>query len=289
MTTIEIEGMGFSYDEEHPVLSGIDLILDRPGLYCIIGPNGVGKSTLVKCMNKILEPTEGRVLIDGQDISELKYRDVAKLIGYVPTSSEDTFAMPVVDAIMIGRYNHQRWGSKEDDLRAVYRAMKLLHIRDIADRSCLELSAGQHQKVSIARGLVQETPVLVLDEPTSNLDVNYQVYVAELLRAVSERSGMIVVMICHDLNIAAKYAHTIIMMQRPGTIYKVGPPSEVITEGNIEDLYGIGCRVMDIDGVPHVILGSSSIEDDEWVERAGMMRDDVLARIRRVVKRHRWN
>lgn len=264
MTTIELEDMGFAYDEDHVILRDVNLSLSEPGLYCIIGPNGVGKSTLVKCLNKILQPTEGKVLINGIDVKEMSYKDVSKEIGYVPTSSEDAFAMPVVEAIMIGRYNRKHWGSEASDLEVVYRAMKLLHIRDLASRGFNELSAGQHQKVSIARGLVQETPVLILDEPTSNLDVNFQVYVAELLRAFSEKQGITVIMICHDLNIAAKYAHNIIMMARPGVVYRTGPPAEVITKENIEFLYGIECDIIEVNGVPHVILGASRVEDDDW-------------------------
>ncbi|MCQ2079969.1 MAG: ABC transporter ATP-binding protein, partial [archaeon] len=150
---------------------------------------------------------------------------------------------------------------------------KLLHIEDLAYRKYNELSAGLHQKVTIARGLVQETPVVILDEPTANLDVQYQVYVTEMLRAIAESKGLIVLMICHDLNIAAKYSHRIIMLARPGVVHAVGTPEEVITEENLEAVYHIRNRIISDDKssakegmevtVPHVILGEAIIEDDQ--------------------------
>lgn len=262
MAEILFKDVSFEYNCDTKVLHGINLKIDKPGLYCIIGPNGVGKSTLVKCVSKIIKPTCGEVLINGKSTSSLRHKDVAKIVGYVPASSNDAFAMPVVNTILVGRYNHRKWGSNEKDLTIVYKAMKLLHISDLSMRNYNELSAGQHQKVSIARGIVQETEVLILDEPTSNLDVKYQVYVTELLRAFSEKQKITVLMISHDLNIAAKYAHSIIMMSDPGIVYQVGTPNEVITEDNIEKVYGIKCRVIDDDGVPHVILGSSMIGEE---------------------------
>lgn len=121
-------------------------------------------------------------------------------------------------------------------------------------RNFNELSAGQHQRVALARGLVQETPCIILDEPTLNLDVKHQVFVAELLRCLAVVENKLVIMICHDLNIAARYSHEIVVMKEPGVIYKVGKPLDVITEDLVRDVYGINCEVMVVDGSPHVIL-----------------------------------
>ncbi len=263
MTTLEIKGVDFGYDEEHIVLHGIDLDIREPGLYCIIGPNGVGKSTLAKCVSKIVNPLSGEVLINGRNIKEMSHREVSEIVGYVPAFSQDVFSLSVVDTIMIGRHNHRKWGSRKKDLEVVYKAMKIMRIRDLADRKFNELSAGQHQKVSIARGLVQETEVLVLDEPTANLDVKFQVYVMELLRGIAEKLGIIILTICHDLNVTAKYSHKVIMLERPGKIYAYGTPEEVITAENIEKVYGIKSRVVPEGefGVPLVILGSPIMDD----------------------------
>ncbi len=267
MTRIELKDVDFGYDPEHIVLHDINLVIDEPGLICIVGPNGVGKSTMVKCITKIANPLKGEVLIDGKNTQEMNHKEVSKIIGYVPASSQDMFSLSVTDTIMIGRHNHRRWGSREKDLEIVYKAMKMLHIRNLADKKFNELSSGQHQKVLIARGLVQETPILILDEPTANLDVKYQVYYIDFMEKTTEKMNMTILTICHDLNVTAKYAHKVIMLERPGMIHAFGTPEEVITETDIEHVYGIKCRVekeQDF-GSPLVVLGAPvmSEEDDE--------------------------
>lgn len=265
MTVLELKNVDFGYDDGAIVLHDINLKIDKPGLYCILGPNGVGKSTMVKCVTKIVNPLKGEVLVDGRNIADMSHKEVAMTVGYVPAFAEDVFSMSVMDTIMIGRHNHRKWGSKQKDLAMVYKAMKIMRIRNLATRSFNELSAGQHQKVSIARGLVEETPVLILDEPTANLDVKFQVYVMELLRGIAEELGIIILTICHDLNVAAKYAHEIIMLERPGRIFMTGKPEEVLTAENIERVYGIKCRVVPDGefGVPIVILGAPIMENEE--------------------------
>lgn len=257
MTELFIKDLDFGYSEKCPVLSSINLRVVDPGLYCIVGPNGVGKSTLVKCINKLLLPKSGKITIDGRNVADMSYRELSDTVGFVPATYQECFSMPVVNAVMVGRFRHQHWGSTEKDLRSAYRAMKLLGIENLAMKNTNELSAGQLQKVAIARGLAQEPRILVLDEPTSNLDVKYQVYVAQLLRAIAEKRQMIVIMIVHDLNIAARFAHMIIMMKKPGVIHEIGTPADLITPGNIELLYGIDCDVIEYRGAPHVILGTS--------------------------------
>lgn len=267
MTVIEFKGVNFGYTEENIVLHDVNLTLDKPGLYCIIGPNGVGKSTIVKCINKINEPLSGDVLLDGENLKNMHLRDIAQKVTFVPAFQTDAFSMSVLDTIMVGRYKKSKWGSKSEDVKKVVEAMQLLHIEDLAYRKYNELSAGQHQKVTIARGLVQETPVLILDEPTANLDVQFQVYVTEMLRAIAEQRQMIVLMISHDLNITAKYAHKVIMLARPGIIYAVGEPEEVMTKENLEKVYNIKTEIIvdevkssrtdTVLPVPHIIVGEA--------------------------------
>ncbi len=263
MVVIELNDVTFGYHKDYPIIQNINLRIDHPGLYCIIGPNGVGKSTLIKCINKIHMPTSGTVTIDGRDIADMSHKDISLDIGYVPVTSNEAFSMTVLDTILVGRYNRRKWGSTHHDLEMCYRAMKLLRIRNLANHNYNELSAGQRQKVAIARGIVGECPVLILDEPTANLDVKYQVYVTELLRAFADRHGVSVIMISHDLNITAKYATDVIMLARPGVVYKVGPPQEVITEENVRDVYGIDCEVISPNGYPIVVLGGPTAEDDD--------------------------
>ena len=145
--------------------------------------------------------------------------------------------------------------TSEEDLETVYKSMKLMGIEELGMKHYNELSAGQHQKVAIARGLVQGTDFIILDEPTANLDVRYQIYVTELLKELAVRSGMTVLMISHDLNITARYADEVIVMARPGVIHSMGKPEDVITEDMIREVYGVDCDVIDAKGKPHIILG----------------------------------
>ena len=265
MSSIEISDLTFRYKDQEPTLRDVSLTINEPGLYCILGPNGVGKSTLVKCICKILTPQEGTILINGQDTRHMTYKDVSKIVSFVPAFSQDVFSMSVIDTILVGRYNKKSWGSSEKDLRAVYKAMKLLHIESLADHNYNELSAGQHQKVSLARGLVQEPSIMILDEPTANLDVKYQVYVTELLKSIAVAQNMIILMISHDINITAKYADRIIMMNYPGVIYKTGTPDEIITEENMRVVYDVACRVIRDPkrDVPVVLLDEAILARDD--------------------------
>ena len=257
---IKIDGLTFSYSST-PVLKDITLDLTGPKFVSILGPNGVGKSTLIHCINKILSPTGGTVMLDGKDVKDITIKEMAKQVGYVPYSANDTFPLTVVDTVLMGRHPHSKWGSLDKDLDIVYDTLKMLGISHLAMRNFNELSAGQHQKVMLARGLVQEPKVLLLDEPTSNLDIRHQLDVTKMLKRLSEEKGILVIMISHDISIAAKFSDEIIML-RDGAIYAAGTPNEVITEPNLEAVYGVKSRIVDDDGRPHVILKDALPMDD---------------------------
>ena len=191
--------------------------------------------------------------MDGEDVKEIPIKEMAKKVGYVPYMANDTFPLTVVDTVLMGRHPYSTWGSLDDDLDKVYDALRLLGISHLSMRIFNELSAGQHQKVVLARGIVQEPKVLLLDEPTSNLDVKHQMEVTALLRKLAVEKGILVLMISHDINIAAKYSDEIIMMHG-GSIYATGTPEEVITPNNLCTVYGVECDVIECDGRPHVIL-----------------------------------
>ena len=275
---VKVEGLDFDYGDSK-VLHGINLTIDRPGLTCVVGPNGVGKSTLIRCLNKLAKPSRGRVTIDGYDLQDISPKTLAKVMGYVPVSSTDLFSLKVYDTIMMGRHPFQSFGRTTDiDDMVVKRSMKMMGIKHLAMRDFNELSAGQTQKVSLARGLAQTPKMLILDEPTSNLDVRHQLQVTERLRELAIKSGMIVLMISHDLNTAAKYADQVIVMSTPGIIYKVGTPCEVFTEDVIRYVYGVDCTVVQDDGRPHIIL-KKALPDDvvrKLHESDEVFDDDVL-------------
>jgi iron complex transport system ATP-binding protein len=183
----------------------------------------------------------------------------------------------------MGRHPHSKWGSLDEDLEHVYRTLKLMGIEELAMRPFNERSAGQHQKVMLARGIVQEPKILLLDEPTSNLDIKHQVEVTRILRDLSIKNNILILMISHDINIAAKYSDKMILMHKGG-IYSVGEPDQVITEDNLKVVYGVNTRVIFDEGRPHVILGDpetpSPVFEDEAPADSEAERIEQPARIR---------
>ncbi|MDO5861315.1 MAG: ABC transporter ATP-binding protein [Thermoplasmata archaeon] len=257
---IQLKQLEFGYDPKVPVLKGITFDFDRPEFICIMGPNGVGKSTMIHCMNKILKPTGGELLIDGLDVNEMKLKDVAEKMGYVPVSSEDSFPLTVVDTVMVGLQIDSKFGTSREDLEKVYGVLRLMQIEHLAMRNFDELSAGQHQKVMLARGLVRSPPVVLLDEPTSNLDIRHQLEVTKVLSRLPREKGMMVIMISHDINITAKFADRIVLLH-DGEIYATGTPMEVLTKENLRVVYGVDAEIIERDGRPHVILNDSVPEE----------------------------
>ena len=249
--SIRAEGLGVSYGDIR-VWKDIDLDISEPGLVAILGPNGVGKSTFMYTINKILEPTEGRVLIDRTDVMDMDYKDIAKIIAYVPQQSNETFAMSVLDTVLMGRYPVSGFVTTKEDIQVATSCLKMMGITDLAMRNFNELSAGQHQKVMIARGLAQEPQILMLDEPTSNLDVYHQYYVMKLLRDIAREKGIIILVICHDLNIASRFADRLILLSK-GVIGADGTSEEVITKENIKNVYDMDTEIITVDERPYII------------------------------------
>lgn len=228
--------------------------IEGPGLFCIIGPNGVGKSTLVKCLNQLLMPDEGRIRLNHRDLEDMHLGEISRKIGFVPVATNDTFSTGVLDTVLMGRFPHRHHSSKEKDITIALESLKALDIEELALRNVNEISAGQRQRVAIAKGIAQEPEVLILDEPTANLDARHQIIVTKLMHKISAEKGMTVIMISHDLNIASKYADSVIVMAPPGKVIVTGPPNEVITKELIRDVYGVDCEIVDDHGRPHVIL-----------------------------------
>ena len=250
---LDIDGLGFGYGNASKVLDGISLKVSGPQLVSIIGPNGVGKSTLIYCINKILSPTEGTVMIQGREVRDYSVKELAKTMGFVPHATSDVFPMTVMDTVLMGRHPHSGRKITDKDVQEAYSILKTLEIEKFAMRQFDELSAGQHQKVVLARGLAQKPKILLLDEPTSNLDIKHQMDVTRILKELSERDGMTVIMISHDLNIASRYSDFIVMMYDK-KIFRIGKPEEVITEENIRHVYKVESKVITDDGRPYVIL-----------------------------------
>lgn len=252
MTSIKINNVSFSYNNVD-VLKDISLEFSSSNLTCIIGPNGVGKTTLVKCINRLLKPNKGSITIDGEDLSTFSLLDLSKRMAFVPNSVSSVFSMSVSEAILMGRYPHSEWVTSDYDLRVVEDIIHTMNLEDLADRNFRELSAGQTQRVVIARGLVQEPEILILDEPTSNLDVKHQMDIMKFLSNYSKNMNIKVIMVCHDLNITSNFADRIIMMHN-GRVFADGTAEQVMTEENIRNVYGVNSKIIDVDGRPHVIM-----------------------------------
>lgn len=252
MTELAVSGLRFGYGGE-PVLTDVTFTLDRPELVCVIGPNGVGKTTMVKCINRILRPQAGRVTLDGEDVLSMRLMDLARRMAFVPNRMDHVFRSSVAEAVLMGRFPFAQWANSDRDLEVADAAMDALDLQALAHRDVSELSSGQLQKVLIARGLAQEPRVLILDEPTSNLDVRHQMEVMGFLKGYAAREGVIVLMVCHDLNLTAMFADRVLMVHGGG-VFADGGPWDVMTESNIRDVYGVESRVVDVGGRPHVIL-----------------------------------
>jgi len=223
-----------------------DLTVDIPegGFTAIVGPNACGKSTLLRALVRMLKPKAGSVLLDGEEISSLPTKQVARRLGLLPQTSIAPDGITVVDLVARGRHPYQRllrqW-SREDE-RAVGEAMAQTHIEDIAGRLVDELSGGQRQRVWIAMALAQETPLLLLDEPITFLDIAHQVEVLDLCAKLHEQ-GRTLVAVLHDLNHACRYATHLIAM-RDGAVVAEGPPAEIVTASLVEDVFGLKCLVV---------------------------------------------
>ncbi|WP_010121130.1 ABC transporter ATP-binding protein [Corynebacterium nuruki] len=253
--SLTAEGLSLGY-ADHAVIHGIDLSVLPGRVTGIIGANACGKSTLLKSMSRLLKPTGGVVLLDGRDVHTVPPKELARTLGLLPQSPIAPEGITVADLVGRGRHPHQgilsRW-SREDD-EAVAAALDTTHTADLADRAVDELSGGQRQRVWIAMALAQQTDLLLLDEPTTYLDVAHQVEVLDLLTDLNEASGITVVMVLHDLNLAARYCDEIVMIA-DGKVEAVGEPAEVFTEERVEKVFGLRSRIITdpVSGTPLVL------------------------------------
>ncbi|WP_306360174.1 ABC transporter ATP-binding protein [Nocardia sp. CC227C] len=212
----------------------------------IIGPNACGKSTLLRALARLLKPEHGAVLLDGKAIASYPAKEVARRVGLLPQTSTAPDGIRVADLVARGRYPHQsllrQWS--QADAEAVAAAMAATGVTELSARPVDELSGGQRQRVWIAMVLAQDTPVVLLDEPTTYLDIAHQIQLLDLCRALNRDSGRTVVAVLHDLNHAFRYADHLIAM-RDGRVVAAGPPGEIVTAELVREVFSLGCRVID--------------------------------------------
>ncbi|MBZ6170603.1 ABC transporter ATP-binding protein [Streptomyces olivaceus] len=228
-----------------PVIDGLDVSVPPGVITTIIGPNGCGKSTLLRTLSRLLKPTGGTVVLDGEDIGTLRTRDVAKKLGLLPQAPVAPDGLTVSDLVARGRHPHQSWLRQwsSDDADVVRRALAMTGVADLADRPVDSLSGGQRQRVWISMTLAQGTDLLLLDEPTTYLDLAHAVDVLDLVDDLHE-SGRTVVMVLHDLNLATRYSDHLVVM-RDGAVLAQGHPREVVTADLLHEAFGLRARVID--------------------------------------------
>ncbi len=253
--TLSAEALTLAYDDR-TVIGGLDVALPAGRVTVIVGANACGKSTLLRGLARLLKPAGGTVLLNGSDISTQPTKAVARVLGLLPQTPLAPEGISVADLVGRGRYPHQGWfrqWTPEDDA-AVAQALEATDTLALADRSVDELSGGQRQRVWIAMALAQQTDILLLDEPTTFLDVTHQIEVLDLITDLNRRSGTTVVMVLHDLNLAARYADHLIAM-RDGRIVAEGAPSDVVTQETVSGVFDLECRVIadPVSGTPMVV------------------------------------
>ena len=238
------------------IVRDLDVAIPDRRITVIVGANACGKSTLLRGLARLLRPRGGRVILDGTSIHDLKSIDVAKVLGLLPQSPVAPDGIKVSDLFGRGRYPHQGWFRQwcaEDD-RAVAGALAATGTADLADRNIAELSGGQRQRVWVAMALAQDTDLLLLDEPTTFLDINHQVELLDLLTDLNRESGKTIVIVLHDLNLACRYADHIIAMKQ-GAIVAEGSPVDVIDSTVVTEVFGLACEVIPdpVSGTPMIV------------------------------------
>lgn len=252
---LRADDLSLAYDDRI-ISEGLSVRIPDGQITVIVGANACGKSTLLRGLARLLKPRAGRVLLDGHDIHRLPTKQVATRLGILPQQPIAPEGITVSDLVARGRHPHQRFFRQwsDADEAAVDRALRVTRTADLADRSVDELSGGQRQRVWIAMALAQDTPLMLLDEPTTFLDLAHQIEVLDLLAELNERDGRTVVLVLHDLNLACRYAHHLIAM-RDGRIVTEGPPDVVVTEEVVAAVFDLPARIVadPVTGTPLVI------------------------------------
>ncbi|WP_010302636.1 ABC transporter ATP-binding protein [Kurthia senegalensis] len=242
--TFETKHLQAGYDRKI-ILDDVNVRIPSNKISIIIGANGCGKSTLLKTMARLIKPESGDVLLDGKSIHKMAPKQLAKILGLLPQSPIVPEGITVADLVGRGRFPHQSvmkgWSKK--DYEAVAEALEMMNITEFADRAIDELSGGQRQRVWIAMALAQQTDILFLDEPTTYLDITYQVEILDLLTDLNQKYGTTIVMVLHDINLSARYADYLFTVKN-GKLIAEGAPKDIVTAALIKETFALDCQVI---------------------------------------------
>ncbi|AZU00483.1 ABC transporter ATP-binding protein [Brevibacterium linens] len=252
------ENLDLAYDQRQ-IVSDLDVSIPDGKFSIIVGPNACGKSTLLRALARLLPPAKGSVLLDGNNIEKMKTKKIAQRLGLLPQSSIAPDGITVAELVSRGRHPHQSFLRQwtDADEAAVLSALRATNTEELSSRLVDELSGGQRQRVWVAMVLAQETSLLLLDEPTTFLDVAYQIELLDLFSQLNHEYGHTLVAVLHDLNQACRYADEIIAM-KDGSIVAQGPPETIITSELVHEVFGIDCTVIDdpVTGAPMIVAGA---------------------------------
>lgn len=234
---LEVKGVRAGYDNKE-VIKGVDLSVGKGEFIGIIGPNGAGKSTLVRSLSRALRPSGGNILLNGKGIYSMSANEFARSVAVVPQDTLIVFEFQVWDIVMMGRtpFIKKFGGEQARDLDIVRECLETTKVSALADRLINELSAGERQRVILAKALAQQPALLILDEPTSHLDISHQIEIFDLLKGLSRREGLTVIAVLHDLNLSSEYCDRLMLMNE-GSIVACGSPEEILNYKTIEDVY----------------------------------------------------
>ncbi|GKV57798.1 putative siderophore transport system ATP-binding protein YusV [Sporosarcina sp. NCCP-2222] len=240
---IRTDGLKIGYDDRI-LFEDLHLSLPRGEITVFVGSNGCGKSTLLRSIARLLKPSEGGILLEGKDIHSMSARNVAKKMGILPQGPVSPEGLTVHDLVKQGRYPHHSWLTRwtKEDTEKTEAAMEATKISDLRDRAIDSLSGGQRQRAWIAMTLAQDTDVILLDEPTTYLDMTHQIEILDLLFELNEQKNRTIVMVLHDLNLASRYAHNIVAI-KDGAVYAQGKPEDIITCDVVRNVFGMECQV----------------------------------------------
>ena len=248
---LNIENLSFRYKGGPDVLENVSFDVKDGSFLAILGNNGVGKSTLLKCFNKILTPQSGSVKLDGEERLKLPSRELAKRVAFVAQTVPIT-QMTVHDMVMLGRRPYMQWGFTERDHEIVHEAMDRLEISHLRGRFLSQLSGGERQKVMLARALAQQPKVLLLDEPTSALDIQNQYQVLEIVRDICDKDGITAILVIHELNLALRFCDSFLLM-RKGRVYRWGG-KEILDRQGLSDVYRVNAQPVEVNGQTIILV-----------------------------------
>lgn len=245
INTIEINSLNFTYGDGEKILDGININIERGKFYTILGPNGSGKTTLVKLISKALNVQNQNIFVEGKDVNSIRNKTLATKVAVVPQYTYIDFDFSVIDIVLMGRAPHiSRFASEnEKDMKIVQNSMEITNTWHLRDKNINSISGGERQRVIVARAIAQETDIVILDEPISNLDIHHQIEILNQIKLLNIKKQKTIIAVLHDLNIAAAYSDNMILMNK-GRIHTMGTREQVLKENIIKEVYGLDVHII---------------------------------------------